>query len=140
MNSFKTLNAALHARATDDVSITFIEGMHNETTVSYRELYRRALRLLHYFQERGLQPGDELVFFLRNNEKFIEAYWACILGGIVPVPVAVGISDEHRSKIFRIFKRLQRPHLLTDGKSAELLQAYAVANNQAAEHAVVKSK
>lgn len=125
MNPYKTLNEALKARASDDLGITFIEGINNETSLSYSELYRRALRLLHYLQTKDLQPGDELIFFLKNNEKFIEAYWACLLGGIIPVPVAVGISDEHRSKIFRIFRLLKRPHLLTDSKSADLLHAYA---------------
>jgi acyl-CoA synthetase (AMP-forming)/AMP-acid ligase II len=125
MNPYKTLNEALKARANDELSITFIEGLHNETSFSYRELYQRALQLLHHLQSKGLQAGDELIFFLKNNEKFIEAYWACILGGIIPVPVAVGISDEHRSKVFRIFRVLKRPYLLTDGKSADLLKAYA---------------
>jgi acyl-CoA synthetase (AMP-forming)/AMP-acid ligase II len=140
MNPYKTLNEALRARATGDLNITFIEGVQNETSFSYKELYQRALKLLHYFQARGLQPGNELIFFLKNNEKFIEAYWACILGGIIPVPVAVGISDEHRSKIFRIFRVLKRPHLLTDGKSADLLQAYAQDAGLQAEQAAILAK
>ena len=32
--------------------------------------------------------------------------WAAIFGGIVPVPVAVGTSDEHRSKLFRILSQM----------------------------------
>jgi acyl-CoA synthetase (AMP-forming)/AMP-acid ligase II len=134
MNPYKTLNEAFKARATDDLSITFIEGLHNETRFTYRELYQRALQLLHYFQSKGLQAGDELIFFLKNNEKFIEAYWACIMGGIIPVPVAVGISDEHRSKVFRIFRLLKRPHLLTDNKSSDLLHAYAGDSGLQTEH------
>ncbi len=140
MNPYKTLNEALKARANDELSITFIEGLHNETSFSYRELYQRASRLLHYFQGSGLQAGDELIFFLKNNEKFIEAYWACILGGMIPVPVAVGISDEHRSKIFRIFRVLKRPYLLTDGKSADLLKAYAAEAGLQAEQANILAK
>lgn len=140
MNPYKTLNEALQARARDDLSITFIEGTQHETGFSYAELYRRALRLLHYFQSRQLRAGDELIFFLKNNEKFIEAYWACILGGIVPVPVAVGISDEHRSKVFRIFRRLRRPHLLTDAKSSDLLHSYAESAALQAEHAAILAR
>jgi acyl-CoA synthetase (AMP-forming)/AMP-acid ligase II len=140
MNPYKTLNEALHAHARDDLTISFIEGTHNETSFSYRELYRRASQLLHYFQAKGLQPGDELIFFLKNNEKFIEAYWACLLGGIIPVPVAVGISDEHRSKVFRIFRRLKRPHLLTEAKSSDLLQSYARDAGVQDEHAAMLAK
>lgn len=140
MNPYKTLNEALRARASGDLGVTFIEGAHNETWFSYRELYERALRLLHYFQSRELRPGDEMVFFLKNNEKCIEAYWACILGGIIPVPVAVGLSDEHRSKVFRIFRRLKRPHLLTDARSSELLHSYAESSEMQVEYANLLEK
>jgi acyl-CoA synthetase (AMP-forming)/AMP-acid ligase II len=37
-----------------------------------------------------------------------------LLGGIVPVPVAVGISDEHRIKLFRILRQLERGTLFTE--------------------------
>ncbi len=130
MKELKTLNEALKACAqAGQRGITFIEGINNESTVSYEALHQRALQQLHYFQQQGLQAGDELILFLKNNEKFVDTFWACILGGIIPVPVAVGISDEHRSKLLRIYKRLNRPYLLIDQKSAELLQAYT--NNQA---------
>lgn len=131
---YPTLTAALKANARDDRSVTFIEGINTETVVSYRELHRRALALLFYFQSRGLKPGDELIFFLKDNVGFIDAFWACLLGGIVPVPIAVGISDEHRSKLLRIFKRLKQPHLLIDRKAAELLEAYAGSENLKAQY------
>ena len=40
----------------------------------------------------------------RRMRASLVAFWAAILGGIVPVPVAVGISDEHRLKLFRILQ------------------------------------
>lgn len=132
INSYPTLNAALKANLRDDLSVTFIEGTNNESSITYRRLHERALELLGYFQSQGLRPGDELIFFLKNNAVFVESFWACLLGGIVPVPVAVGISDEHRSKLIRIFRRLEKPHLLIDRKAAELLRAYASGQQQQA--------
>jgi acyl-CoA synthetase (AMP-forming)/AMP-acid ligase II len=129
MFNYTTLTAALKDNARDDRSVTFIEGINSETVVSYRDLYRRALELLHYFQSLGLKPGDELIFFLKDNAGFVEAFWACLLGGIVPVPIAIGISDEHRSKLMRIFQRLKHPYLLIDRKASELLKAYAESEN-----------
>ncbi len=70
--------------------------------VSYGELRQRALGLLHHLQQLGREPGDKLILLLNNNEQFIDAFWAAVLGGIVPVPVAIGISDEHRHKLLRI--------------------------------------
>ena len=56
--------------------------------VTFGELYERALAVLHSLQELGARPGDKLILFLADNDQFIEAFWAAILGGIVPVPVA----------------------------------------------------
>ncbi|MDA0707332.1 MAG: non-ribosomal peptide synthetase [Proteobacteria bacterium] len=94
--------------------IRFIDGEHDESTLSFAELWDRALALLGALQARGMRAGDELVVFCNSNESFVVAYWAALLGGIIPVPVAVGISDEHRFKLFRILQQLQRATLFTE--------------------------
>jgi acyl-CoA synthetase (AMP-forming)/AMP-acid ligase II/acyl carrier protein len=52
-------------------------------------------------------------------------FWAALLGGIVPVPVALGISDEHRHKLLRIARRLGAPFLYTERRSLERIGAFA---------------
>lgn len=140
MTEYRILTEALDAQATGELSVTYIEGARSEVTVRYADLRLRALRLLRVLQREGLQPGDELIFFLRSNENFIDAFWACLYGGIVPVPVAVGISDEHRSKVFRIIARLRRPRLLTDGKSLELLEGFARTAGLGSDYASVRER
>ncbi|HLF24478.1 MAG TPA: AMP-binding protein, partial [Burkholderiales bacterium] len=140
MSEYRSLIEALNANATDALSVTFIDGARNEVAVTYQDLRLRALRLLHVLQRQGLRPGDELIFFLRSNENFIDAFWACLYGGIVPVPVAVGISDEHRSKVLRVFARLQRPRLLTDGKSLPLLEGFAQAAGMRRDFASIRTR
>jgi acyl-CoA synthetase (AMP-forming)/AMP-acid ligase II/acyl carrier protein len=61
-----------------------------------------------------MKAGDELIIFSTSNQSFVVAFWAAILGGIVPVPVAVGISDEHKLKLFRILSQLEHPTLFTE--------------------------
>ena len=97
-----------------DRHIRFIDGEHDETSVTFAELWDRALALLGALQSRGMKQGDELVVFSKSNESFVVAFWAAILGGLVPVPVAVGISDEHRLKLFRILGQLERATLFTE--------------------------
>lgn len=128
MQTLSQMLQALQTPHTEQRTITFITGKQAETVVSYTELYDRAQSLLHHFQAKGLQAGDELIIFLRDNEKFVEAFWAAVLGGIVPVPVAVGISDEHRAKLFRIFDKLERPFLYTDTENLQRLSDYADEN------------
>ena len=138
MSSFTTLIEALEQHSTDERSLTFIEGKETESTITFKQLHQRALGMLHHFQKQGLKPGDELIIFLRNNETFLYAFWAAIFGGIIPVPIAVGISDEHRSKLYKIYNKLQRPYIFTDGDNLERLKKYADENNLASDFAKLK--
>ena len=106
-------------------NLTYLEGENDTREVSYAELYERALGILYHLQRIGARRGDKLILFLGNNEQFIDVFWAAILGGIVPVPVALGISDEHRHKLLRIARRLGAPFLYTERRSLERIGAFA---------------
>ena len=140
MITFSTLVETLQKQACTDRTITYIEAQDKEVVISYAVLYERALNKLDALQQRGLKAGDECIIFLRSNEEFIDIYWACILGGIIPVPIAVGISDEHRSKLFKIFDKLERPHLYTTEDNVERIQQYAEDNNLSAAYNHIKEK
>lgn len=140
MITFSTLVETLQQQASTDRSITYIEAADKEVTISYADLYERALKKLAALQQRGLTAGDECIIFLRSNEDFIDIYWGCILGGIIPVPIAVGISDEHRSKLFKIFEKLERPYLYTTDDNVERIQQYAEAHNLSDAYQLIKEK
>jgi len=125
MITFTSLQEALESIRQGDRGITFIEGKLDNRVVSYETLYQNSLGLLYDLQEQGLNAGDQLVLFTKNNQSFLEAFWACIFGGIVPVPVAVGISDEHKAKLLRIFNKLERPFLFTEQDHLDRLTRYA---------------
>ena len=108
-----------------DREILFIDGEKDESRLGFAELWENALAMLGALQARGLQPGDELIIFSKSNESFVVAFWAAILGGIVPVPVAVGISDEHKLKLFRILSQLENPTLFTEMEQLQRLHDFA---------------
>jgi len=145
MNSFTTLIEAFEANCIEAAglpnrTITYIEGKDKETIVSYIDLKKRALGLLNEFQTRGLKQGDQLIIFLKNNERFIDVFWACILGGVIPVPVAVGISDEHRSKLFKIFSKLENGYIYIDSENLQRLEKYSEANDKKNEYTALSNK
>jgi acyl-CoA synthetase (AMP-forming)/AMP-acid ligase II/acyl carrier protein len=125
MKLYQTMTELLQEARERDRHIRFIDGEHDESSMSFAELWDRALALLGSLQARGKKPGDELVIFSKSNESFVVAFWAAILGGIVPVPVAVGISDEHRFKLFRILQQLERGILFTESDLLERLLEFA---------------
>jgi acyl-CoA synthetase (AMP-forming)/AMP-acid ligase II/acyl carrier protein len=121
----KTLTEVLEANRDFPRGITYLEGENESRSVSAAELYQRALGILYHLQRLGARRGDKLLVFLGNNEQFIDVFWAAVLGGIVPVPVALGISDEHRHKLLRIARRLGAPYLYTERRSLERIGAFA---------------
>ncbi len=122
---FTTLTELIESNRSVARNLTYLEGEDDVREVSYAELYERALGILYHLQRLGARRGDKLILFLGNNEQFIDVFWAAILGGLVPVPVALGISDEHRHKLLRIARRLGRPFLYTERRSLERIGAFA---------------
>ncbi|MEI4803295.1 amino acid adenylation domain-containing protein [Bacillus sp. FJAT-51639] len=106
--------------------ITFVENGKEETFLSYRELYMESMNVLANLQLRGLKPGDELVFQINENDQraFSTVYWACILGGIIAVPVTVGSNSIHRKKLFNIWKIMNNPHIITTQQIIDKLFFY----------------
>ena len=116
-----TLNAVLEASRGSARSVTYLEGERETRAVAFGQLHERALGILHHLQRLGARPGDQLILFLSSNEPFIDAFWAALLGGIVAVPVAPGISDEHRRKLLRIARKLRAPYIYTEERLLERL-------------------
>ena len=125
MMLYDSLTHILRDARDKDREIRFIDGDKDESTLSFAELWKNAVALLGTLQNRGMTAGDELVIFTKSNQMFVTAFWAAVLGGIVPVPVAVGISDEHRLKLFRILSQLQRGTLYTEHTLHKRLMDYA---------------
>jgi acyl-CoA synthetase (AMP-forming)/AMP-acid ligase II/acyl carrier protein len=135
-----TLTEVLEENRAFPRSITYLEGENESRAVSFAELYERALGILWHLQRLGARRGDKLLLFLANNEQFIDVFWAAILGGIVPVPVALGISDEHRHKLLRIARRLGAPFLYTERRSLERIGAFAASAGEAQLFAGLRSR
>ena len=125
MTKAETLAELLTTNRSVKRTVTYLEGENAERVVSYAELYERALGILFHLQKLGAKPGDKLIIYLANNEQFLDAFWAGMLGGIVPVPVALGISDEHKNKLLRIAKKLGKPFIYTDRKTLDRIGAFA---------------
>jgi acyl-CoA synthetase (AMP-forming)/AMP-acid ligase II len=135
-----TLTELLEANRSAARSITYLEGERDSRSVAYGELYQRALAILHRLQRLGARPGDHLILFLSGNEPFIDAFWAALLGGIIAVPVAPGISDEHRHKLLRIAAKLGAPFIYTEQRLLERLAATASAPQEQATLAALRAR
>jgi acyl-CoA synthetase (AMP-forming)/AMP-acid ligase II len=138
--TYTTLVDMLEINRSVDRSVTYIGGENSERRILYEEVYARALGILYHLQAAGAKRGDKMIIFLNNNEQFLDGFWAAVCGGIAPVPLAVGISDEHRHKLFRVARKLGNPLLYTDAKTLERLQALAGEVGESGLFAQLKSR
>ena len=135
-----TLTALMEANRTTSGQLTYLEGEREAYAVSFAGLYERALGILYRLQRLGLKPGDKLILFLSTNEPFIDAFWAAILGGIIPVPVAPGLSDEHRHKLLRIVRKLGAPYLYSERRLLERIASFASEHGEQSEFEALRNR
>lgn len=128
---------ALRSQETEK-GITYILSSQKEKTITYAQLYERALKLLNYLREKGLKEGDELVIYTNQTEQLVDAFWAGILGRIVVVPVTTGVNDEHQMRLLRILKTLQKPYIFIDRDTFTKLDNFVTATGQ--EHVIEEYK
>lgn len=128
MSNYRTLSEMILDRRASSKGVAFIENGSNEYHVSYSVLLDRALRVLGDFQRKGFKPGEEVIFQIDDNKRFLEMFWGCLLGGFIPVPVSIGSNDEHRSKLIHIWGILNKPRLLTEEKPFTGLKKFLAEN------------
>lgn len=115
-----TLTEALvgSAAADDGRGTTYVLADGGEDRQTYRDLLADAARVLPGLRERGLRPGDSVLLHCDDNRNFVTGFWACLLGGFVPTPIAVAPTYrwEHvaNRRIHDAWRFLDHPPLLTD--------------------------
>ncbi|MEO8224774.1 MAG: non-ribosomal peptide synthetase [Gammaproteobacteria bacterium] len=128
MNPPATLLDILAAHAGSARRIHYLNGQDDRRSVSFGDLRAAALGVLFHLQAFGARPGDRVILHSSSNEQFIDGFWACLLGGLVPVPVAVGISDDHRQKLLQVFTQLGDPMVYTEDAQLSRLRDYGRAS------------
>lgn len=96
-----------------DRGVTFINSSNEDIFISFKKMNENAKFILGFLQEYGVKDGEELIFQLQNSQSFIETFWACILGRIIPVPVNFAITQDLRDKLYNVFSVLKSPYIIT---------------------------
>ena len=134
----RTLGEALLKSAADhpERGLLLIQEGDDETFIAYPELLGAARAILAGLQERGLEPGDRVILQFSRLADHFSAFWACVLGGIVPVTVALAPSYRERggvvNKLWNVWKLLHEPVLLSDEQLAPRLAGVPALFDEAA--------
>ncbi|CAM2064435.1 Thioester reductase domain-containing protein [Sulfidibacter corallicola] len=124
-----TLSAAFlrTARLHGEQAIIHAFSDGTESVQSYRSLFDEACRVLGGLQAQGLGPKDRVVLQIVDPPRYFATFWACILGGIQPVTVAIppAYTKDHAlvQKLHNAWLLLARPTILASAGLVEPLDA-----------------
>ncbi|QSV63975.1 MAG: amino acid adenylation domain-containing protein [Dolichospermum sp. DL01] len=129
-NAPKTLAEVLQRAAEQSTNgIIYIQSDGSEKIQSYRELWQDAQRILAGLKKLGLKPQDKVIFQLEHNQDFISAFWGCVLGGFVPVPISIAPSynqiNSTTSKLQNVWQMLGKPLVLTSASLAPKIHDFS---------------
>jgi acyl-CoA synthetase (AMP-forming)/AMP-acid ligase II len=128
----QTLPDLLQAAGSDPTpGVLSVQFDGSEQFYSYAELLDRAQRILRGLRQLGLQPHDPVILQLPQPLEFLAGFWGCVLGGFVPVPLAVApsytLDNGKAHTVHAGVQLLEQVTVLTtsalQGAIAEFLQA-----------------
>jgi myxalamid-type polyketide synthase MxaB len=102
-----------------------------ETTQTYAALLHEATCVLQGLRQLGLEPQACVILHFLTSRDFLTAFWACVLGGFVPVPIAPAIdysTDNHKTNVLRsAMQSLAEPVVLTSQALQATVQEFCQA-------------
>ncbi len=108
------------AELSPNEGILYINNDGSEDFQSYAKLWEDAGRILTGLRRLGLRPKDKVIFQFPDNRNFISAFWGCVLGGIIPVPIGIALTyseiNSSINKLMNTWSMLGKPYILTNKK------------------------
>jgi acyl-CoA synthetase (AMP-forming)/AMP-acid ligase II/thioesterase domain-containing protein/acyl carrier protein/NADP-dependent 3-hydroxy acid dehydrogenase YdfG len=121
----KTITGFLQRSATEHSNHGTVYVRVDGTSIyqSYDQLKQEAEQILAGLRHLGLQPQDKVLFQLDRGEDFLPAFWGCILGGFIPVPLSGAASNQEKNstarKLEQAWNLLNCPIVLTSEDRSE---------------------
>lgn len=113
----------------DNKGIVFVDENYEEKFLSYKEILKKALTALGYIKARGVKRGDYIILIVNNNVDFVINFWACVLGGIIAVPLPhaqeLKIGNSSLDKILSIWNSLNKPIIIVDEVKKKQYESFA---------------
>ncbi|AJY76270.1 non-ribosomal peptide synthetase [Paenibacillus beijingensis] len=116
------------AKKHPDKEIIFLNKEGYKKQISYSILLAEARKYLTCLNESGLKQGDKLVLQLDDNYKFIIIFWACVLGGIIPVilnvPDNFKVLNSDNKTLLNVLGVMDRAIVLTNNQLIESISSF----------------
>lgn len=114
MKKYKDLGEQLKELAKEDKGITIVNGRNQEEYISYKTVWHNSQYICQLLKEKGAYKGCEVVIKCKDIKNFIYAFWGCVAGGFIAVPLDVS-SNEYRQEVeHKIVDYLSNPIYICD--------------------------
>src|SRR6185437_6925452 len=81
--------------------LTYDDGFRTRS-YTYAQVGRAARGFAARLHALGVAKGDKVVFWSENRPEWIVAFWGCLLGGVVVVPIDYRASPDFLMRVSRI--------------------------------------
>ncbi|MEA2101838.1 MAG: AMP-binding protein, partial [Thermodesulfobacteriota bacterium] len=105
------------AHIAPEKGIIFVDVKGNEDLLTYPGLLEAAGKMLHSLRSKGMKPGGHAVLQIDDDKGFVIAFWGAVLGGFIPVPLALPNSfpiAQGAEKVFNVCSLLEDAYIITD--------------------------
>lgn len=123
------LTDMLKRASESDKGIYYIQSNEKEHFQSYSQLRKEALDIYAGLKSMGLKAGDKIIFQIPDNHQFLTAFWGCVLGGYIPIPI--GVAPDYKKphqitqKISNTWNTFDFPLILTNAALKSDIQVFA---------------
>ncbi len=118
----------LLVKATKGSGKLLLRSSEGEEILSPKSILRDAEHHLLILRRLGLDVGQPVLIQLSDPRAFLTAFWGCLLGGYVPVPLtpprALAALPENLDRVAEVAALLEQPPLVTDALSARACAAH----------------
>ena len=118
----KLVSDILKRAALTNRGIIYTQTDGSEQYQSYQDLLLDAQKVLAGLRQCGLKPQDKVILQLEQGQDFLPAFWGCVLGGFVPVPLSISLNYQGLSstvrKLYHAWELLEHPIILTNQRLA----------------------
>jgi acyl-CoA synthetase (AMP-forming)/AMP-acid ligase II/surfactin synthase thioesterase subunit len=112
-----------------DHGVLYISSKGHEQFQHYPYIFEQACRILAGLRSVHLQPGEMVILQVEKNPDFVQAFWACVLGGfvpvLVPVPPTYAQANAITGKLAKALQMLDRSLVLTSQNLVSSLTEFA---------------
>lgn len=106
--------------------IHFINKEGDDSFYSYSSLMEDAKKILSGLNSFGVSAKDKVLLQIGDHQDLLVTFWACLLGGIIPLPIAPLSNDDSKSsqvaKLFSAWEVLERPRIVSDKRTKSVLK------------------